>query len=732
MTCQTSLAASNDSHDKRTANATKAQAPAPIRDISSEELLGAQGKRHMDHQGRQYRLRRADKEALNMKGAQNILGLMRVALLGLAVLGIGAMGHARADEGSLEKVQEAGAGETAPTILHLLDYVGVDYAGAVENGKIKSADEFKEMQEFAERSHDLMKTLPDNPARAALVERAARFARMIRDRADPKTVADESSALRRALVAAYRVQASPRRAPDLAKGAALYADRCISCHGDSGRGDGPAAKGLTPPPSNFHDAERMAKRGLYGLYNTISLGVANTAMVGFGQIKDDERWALAFHVANLGTPPQRLQDGEALWKNDAAMRKAFPNYASIVSGSPEEVQAALGANGVAVQAWLRAHPEALNEGKPSPIAFARQRIAEALAAFEKGNRETAQELAVSAYLEGFEIAESGLDNVDHELRMQIEREMMALRKSIGDGIGAGDLRKQASRVDNLLSSANDLLSGDGLSPTAAFISALVILLREGLEAILLLAAIIAFVTRTGRRDALPWVHAGWIGALALGGVTWMVATYFISISGANRELTEGVTALVACAMLLYVGYWLHGKSQAQAWSHFLRDQVDYALERRTLRTMAAVSFIAVYREILEVVLFYEALWVQAGDAGHGAVGGGIVTAAVLLGITGWAIFRYSVRLPIGPFFTAMSLLLALMAVAFAGQGIKALQEAGMVGVHEVPFFTLALLGIHPTAQTLAAQALAIVIVVLGYRAMHRPAKQALAEQNPAA
>ena len=80
----------------------------------------------------------------------------------------------------------------------------------------------------------------------------------------------------------------------------------------------------------------------------------------------------------------------------------------------------------------------------------------------------------------------------------------------------------------------------------------------------------------------------------------------------------------------------------------------------------------------------------------------------------------------------MSLLLALMAVAFAGQGIKALQEAGMVGAHEVPFFTLALLGIHPTAQTLAAQALAIVIVVLGYRAMHRPVKQALAEQNPAA
>jgi high-affinity iron transporter len=657
-----------------------------------------------------------------MNRARYVLSLLCVVVIGLTMTG-----HASADQSSAAEIEKAAAGETAPTILHLLDYVGVDYAGAVENGKIKSADEYKEMLEFAERAHSLTRTLQDNPARASLVEQAARFAKLIQDRASPKMVADESSALRRALVAAYRVQASPRRAPDLAKGAALYADRCSSCHGERGLGDGPAAKGLTPPPSNFHDAARMNKRGLYGLYNTISLGVANTAMVGFGQIKDDERWALAFHVASLGTPPELIREGEALWKDDSAMRKSFPNYASIVSGSPEEVQAALGTKGVAVQAYLRAHPEALDEGKPSPIAFARQRAAEALAAYEKGDRDAAQELAVSAYLEGFEIAESGLDNVDHELRMKIEREMMALRKSISDGISPAELRKQVSHVDDLLSSAGELISGGGLSPTAAFISALIILLREGLEAILLLAAIVAFITRTGRRDALPWVHAGWIGALALGAVTWMVATYFISISGANRELTEGVTALVACAMLLYVGYWLHGKAQAQAWSHFLRDQVDSALEKRTLRTMAAVSFIAVYREIFEVVLFYEALWVQAGDAGHSAVGGGIITAAVLLAITGWAIFRYSVRLPIGPFFTAMSLLLALMAVAFAGQGIKALQEAGIVGSHEVPFFTVTMLGIHPTAQTLAAQVLAIVVVALGYRAMNRQSKVAAAQ-----
>ena len=135
------------------------------------------------------------------------------------------------------------------------------------------------------------------------------------------------------------------------------------------------------------------------------------------------------------------------------------------------------------------------------------------------------------------------------------------------------------------------------------------------------------------------MHAGWIAALLLGVATWAVASYAIGISGANRELTEGITALIATAMLLYVGYWLHGKSQAQAWKAFIRESVGGALENKTLWAMTGVSFIAVYREVFEVVLFYEALWVQAGDAGHSAVLAGVGAAALLLAATGWGIFK---------------------------------------------------------------------------------------------
>jgi high-affinity iron transporter len=247
-----------------------------------------------------------------------------------------------------------------------------------------------------------------------------------------------------------------------------------------------------------------------------------------------------------------------------------------------------------------------------------------------------------------------------------------------------------------------------------------ILLREGLEAILVLAAIIAFVRKTGRREAMPWIHAGWAGAVALGVVTWFVAERVITISGANRELTEGITALLAAAMLLYVGYWLHSKSYAQAWQHFIRDQVNTALGKGTVWALAGVSFLAVYREAFEIVLFYQALWLQAGESGRQSVLGGIAVAAVLLALLAWAILKYSVRLPIGPFFAITAGLLALLAVVFAGHGVAALQEAGVLDASPVGMVAIPMLGVHPTLQGLGTQAAALALVLIGVWMARRP------------
>jgi high-affinity iron transporter len=182
--------------------------------------------------------------------------------------------------------------------------------------------------------------------------------------------------------------------------------------------------------------------------------------------------------------------------------------------------------------------------------------------------------------------------------------------------------------------------------------------------------------------------------------------------------------LIAAAMLLYVGYWLHSKSYAQAWQHFIRDQVNAALGKGTLWAMAAVSFLAVYRELFEIVLFYQALWVQAGESGRHAVLAGIGAAGALLAALTWAILKFSVRLPLGPFFAATAGLLALLAVVFAGHGVAALQEAGVVNASPVRFVTIPQLGMHATLQGVLAQLAALSMVALGVWVSRRSARVA--------
>lgn len=600
-------------------------------------------------------------------------------------------------------------GERAQTIVHMLDYVGVDYPEFVQDGRVLDAEEYEEQREFATQAIALMEQLPAVSEQPALLQQAQTLLGHIEARAAGEEVSALAAQLRQGVIQAWKLSVAPRQAPDPAAGARLFGEHCASCHGVQGKGDGPLAPGMEPAPSDFHDEARMRQRSLYGLYNTITLGVGGTPMRAFAELSESERWALAFYAGSLRASPELLAQGEAAWREGQG--KAVDMRALVGQAPGEQAQAGTARD--AVRAYLTHAPQALQAAAPAPLAYSRATLDEALRAYTRGEREEARRLAIAAYLEGFELVEAALDNVDAPLRTETERAMMALRAAIGQGQSTEAVSARVDQVKALLERADEALSGGDLSATAAFVSSLLILLREGLEAILVLAAIIAFVLKTGRRDALPWIHAGWIGAVVLGAGTWALARHVIHISGANRELTEGITALLAAAMLLYVGWWLHRRSSAQAWNTFIREQIDAALSKRTLWAMAGISFLAVYRELFEVILFYETLWAQAGEGGHSAVLWGIAVAAVLLVLAGAALLRYSVRLPLGPFFAFTSALLALMAVVFIGNGVAALQEAGVIDATVVRFVSLPLLGVHPSAEGLGLQGLALVLIVAG-------------------
>src|SRR3569833_1763798 len=546
-----------------------------------------------------------------------------------------------------------------PALLHALDYLAVDYPHVIKYVEIIDSGEYAEQQEFAQQVVSLIDKLPAQAQKAALAQSAQALQSAIHQRAPGETVQTRCRSLAAAENGAYQVYVAPRSIPSTTAASTLYQEHCAACHGEGGHGDGPRAAGLAPPPINFHDRARQGQRSIYSLYSTITLGINGTAMQGYPQLSEMDRWALAFYVSDF-------------FATDVERRRV-----------------------------------------------ARQKLGESLAAYQAGDGARAYDLAVAAYLEGFELAEVGLSTADAEQKRAVETAMMQYRQAIKQGAPHAEIEARAATLQTMLNEAAVTLSkSTGASPTVNFVSALVILLREGLEAFLVLAAIVAFLIKTDRRDALIYVHLGWLAAIAAGVATWFATKSLISFTSADREVVEGSVALIAAVMLLYVGYWLHDHSHAQRWKQFVHTRINDTLGKGTLWGLSLVSFIAVYREVAETVLFYEALWLQAGDTGHNALVAGIVTAAILLLVLAWLMFRLSVRLPLQLFFRVNAAILVVLAVVFAGKGVAALQEAGKLPANPINFPEVDLLGIHPSAEGVGLQ-LVMVALAIAWLAYNR-------------
>jgi high-affinity iron transporter len=245
----------------------------------------------------------------------------------------------------------------------------------------------------------------------------------------------------------------------------------------------------------------------------------------------------------------------------------------------------------------------------------------------------------------------------------------------------------------------------------AFLNSALIILREGLEAALILAAILAMMRVIGAPDAVRYIHLGWILALIGGVVTWFAAQTVLTFSGQHRESMEGFISIFAAAALFYVGYWLHTRTEARRWQAFIQDKVQTVLSSKRILGLVGISFFAVYREAFEVVLFYQALWLQ-DENNHGAILGGFGGGVVALLATTFAIFKLGLRIPLKYFFGVTGTLLYIMAFIFAGTGINQLQAAGWVPATPLTFPpAVPLLGIYPTTETLAVQGLLLCMFV---------------------
>ncbi|MGN6098106.1 MAG: FTR1 family protein [Bosea sp. (in: a-proteobacteria)] len=614
------------------------------------------------------------------------------------------------------------AASTVETTWKLLDYVAVDYDGAVSGGKIVSASEFAEMNEFTTTIERQIGALPANPAKPDLVRGAKALHDLVSQKASGDKIASSSHALSAAMLAAYPVPIAPKTVPDVNRGATLFAQNCAACHDATGNGKGPEATGLSTPPVAFNDLQRARKRSLAGLEQVISQGIDGTAMQSFADLSTADRWALAFYAGHFAFSAEDVKKGAALWKNDVSIRARIPDLKTLVTTTPAVLGSEIGQDRAdAVIAYLRSNPQAVVDtgsgGMAASIDIVEGKLDQSLVAYRKGDVPGAKQLALSAYLDGFEPVEPLLGASAPDLMSTIETRMGEYRAAIGRQVPADTLAEQAGALKALLGDARAALSPGASSGTTAFLGAFTIMVREGLEALLIVVAMLAFLRKAERSDALRYVHGGWITALVAGGVTWLLATFVIGISGASRELTEGFGSLLAAAVLLSVGIWMHGKSNADQWQRYIREKLAGAMNRQSGWFLFGLAFVVVYREVFETILFYAALWAQGSGA---AMLAGAACAATVLAVIAWAMLRYSRTLPIATFFRYSAWLMAVLTVILAGKGIAALQEAGWVNIaplDSVP--RLSMIGLFPTIQSVATQLFAAIAIIFGFAMTNR-------------
>tara|TARA_R110001592_G_scaffold131360_3_gene345093 strand:- start:2821 stop:4770 length:1950 start_codon:yes stop_codon:yes gene_type:complete len=602
------------------------------------------------------------------------------------------------------------------SVIHLLDYLSKDYPMAVSNGKILNTTEYAEMQEFSEKIYDFAKAIkfPTEFGQSILSD-LNNLKTLVQNKAPSKEIKDLAEKVKWTLIKVTGYEVTPKNWPDKKSGKSLYLKNCIQCHGSKGDGNGSIAIGLKPAPTNFLNDSLMANLSPFEAFNTIKLGVQGTAMSAFTELTDKEAWDLAFFLKSLRFQKQKI-DSISL-KKIFALEFGNTWLKDVTTLSDNELINKLGQETQAkrkLQA-LRIFSPSAKQSKSSLI-IAKDYLDQALTSYKNGNKFEARQKALAAYLEGIEPVEIRLKANDPKFTSELEQKMMNVRQVIEQGKNSIEVESKIKGALLAIDSAEKMMKDKKLNYGLSFFLAASIMLREGLEAFLIIALILALIRSTpGAKKALPYIHGGWISAILIGVVGWFLSDWVIAISGKNREVMEGLISLVAVIVLIFVGFWLHNHSHSKKWKEFIEKKIGAKLKGEKMIGLAFFSFIIVFREAFESILFLQAIGLETQSGDQSSIGFGVLAAFALIVLLAFLFLKYSKRIPVRQLFRYSSWVITLLAVILMGKGVHAIQEAGWLSITGLPIFLkIEWLGIYPTLESIISQMVLLGILILLY------------------
>lgn len=589
------------------------------------------------------------------------------------------------------------------TLVHLLDYLAQDYGGAVSGGKVISAPEYAEQKEFVNKAVEIQNEFPRNSPIASLTPDLNRLKETIETKGSADSVATLARDLKQKVLSASGIPTAPTEWPSRARGQQLFSQNCTLCHGPSGYGDGAAGQALDPRPANFHDEERMSQLSPFQVFNTIRLGVQGTGMPPFPQLTESQIWDLAFYVSSL-----RYEADSSRLKARLPKGSQF-GLQQIAVSSDRELAARFPGSDRLWLAAIRFQAKDPEQNISNFIQVANTLLDQALSLYKKNEIEKSRNAALLSYLEGVEPLEARLRALDPELVIELETAMMKVRTSIQSREEQVQVHAAIRDAKALLRKADELMGKKTLPAWTVFLATVGILMRESFEALLVILAILGVVNATGTKKAAAYVHGGWIVAVLAGFLAWSLSEWVSRLSGAGREMTEGVSSLIAVVVLLYMGFWMHSKSEIRKWKAFVSQKLTGTLTQKGLLGLGAFSFLVVFREAFETVLFLSALSLGGEGTGKAVLAGTLFSMTLTL-LIAWIFLRTSKKLPVRIFFSVSSVIMAVLAFMLIGKGVHALQEAGIFSVTTAPwYFRLDFLGWYPTWETWGAQLVVLLV-----------------------
>jgi high-affinity iron transporter len=572
-------------------------------------------------------------------------------------------------------------------IVMMLNIAAKEFADGVVDGKIVIAPEYEEslvfLKQATERYSRASQKIEDKAKAESLSQHFPELMEMIKTKVASQKVWDKVNQINSQLMSTFGVDINklPITPVSLKNGKKIFENNCAVCHGMAGHGDGPLAKEFDPSPAVLSNPKLTgdAHTTAYDNFEVINVGIANTKMISWSAyLSETQIWNVTYYLrsfsnANVQLPPVN--------KDLAALESS--------SNSGKEIS-------------------------DQVMIEVRGQLADSLKKFKEEKLEDAAETAFDAYMT-YEKIESNILTRDRELGIKLESAFSRYRGEIKRGATLEYVEKLNNEILLDLSKGLELLKNE-VGFSGLFIQSLSIIVREGFEVILIIAALIAFLRKSRNEARIKSIHIGVVVGILASFLTAYIIHEILHLSAVNQEVLEGWIMIVAVAILFSVSYWLVSKIDNKKWQEYINKTMRGALSKGNIWTLSAVAFITVYREGFETVLFYKALFLYAGESTSGIISGFFAGCVILAGVF-YLINYIGLRIPIKWFFGFTSALLYYMAFTFMGKGIHVLQmgeQVSMTIAENLP--SISWLGMYPTWETFIGQAIlaAAFIFALAY------------------